>query len=190
MVLDFAMHSHLDKKLRPRMIRGGSRTKMFFDPVVDHVNGDPRTERIGDDRRGAVTRDQDPGRSAREVTQLVQKQGSDPTTVVLRTSPRREILDGDEQRPARTQRCIPRCVRIVEDVNVSRVFPFPKMDDLDASGLELADQVVNVLRCSAANLAVRIHVPRIEADFQEGTTPTAATLPVIGARQSRMMPSV
>ena len=76
----------------------------------------------------------------------------------------------------------------MEHINVSRVFPFPEMDHVDASGLELADQIVNVLRCAAADLPVRVHVSRIEADSQEATTPPADSTPVIGARQSGIFP--
>ena len=61
----------------------------------------------------------------------------------------------------RTQRSVPGGVRIVEDINLSRVFSLLETDDLDSLGFQLADQIVNVLRCAAANLAVCIHVSRI-----------------------------
>lgn len=76
------------------------------------------------------------------------------------------VVNRDQEGTSRKEGGVPRRVRIVEDVDIAGVFAFAEGDDLDAKGLELPDQVVDVLRGTRAHLPVTVEMVRIQPDAQ------------------------
>jgi hypothetical protein len=69
---------------------------------------------------------------------------------------RGEVVYRDYERAPRPQRRVPWGVRIVQNVDAIRIVAFPQADDIDAKPFQLADKVIDILRCAAPDLPSRI----------------------------------